>query len=169
MNFVIIGGMRPPGTARQLEKRRRRAIQLLKKGKSLSATARAVSASVSSVHRWQQTYQEKGLRGLRPRPTPGRPPKLSRAQKTTLLRLLKRGPPAFGYTTNLWTLKRVAEVIEREFAVRYHPCYVWTILVGLGWSCQKPERRARERDEKAIEQWRRRRWPHIKKRQKRGA
>jgi len=161
--------MRPPGTAQQLEKRRRRAIQLLKAGKSLSATARAVSASVSSVHRWYQTYQQKGLRGLRPRPTPGRPPKLSPSQRRRLLRLLRRGPPPFGYTTDLWTLKRVAEVIEREFAVRYHPCYVWTILVGLGWSCQKPERRARERDEAAIEGWRRRRWPHIKKRQKRGA
>jgi len=161
--------MRPPGTAQQLEKRRRRAIQLLKAGKSLSAAARAVSASVSSVHRWYQTHQEKGLRGLRPRPTPGRPPKLSPSQRRGLVRLLRKGPLAFGYTTDLWTLKRVAEVIEREFAVQYHPCYVWTILVGLGWSCQKPERRARERDEAAIEGWRRRRWPHIKKRPEREA
>ena len=82
--------------------------------------------------------------------------------------MLRRGPPAFGYTTDLWTLKRVAEVIEREFAVRYHPGHVWRLLVSLAWSCQKPERRARERDEAAIERWRERHWPHIKKRPKRG-
>lgn len=160
--------MRPQGTAQQLEKRRRRAIQLLRAGKSLSAAARAVSASVSSVHRWYQTYQAKGLEGLRPRPTPGRPPKLSLAQRHRLAGLLERGPPTFGYTTDLWTLKRVAKVIEREFGVRYHPGHVWRVLLSLRWSCQKPERRARERDEAAIERWRRRRWPHIKKRPKMG-
>jgi len=160
--------MRPQGTAQQLEKRRRRAIQLLKAGKSLSETARALSASWSSVRRWQKAYEAKGYEGLRPRPIPGRPPKLSPSEKARLVKLLERGPPAFGYATDLWTLKRVAEVIQREFGVRYHPGHVWRVLVGLRWSCQKPERRARERDEAAIDQWRGRRWPHIKKRPKTG-
>jgi transposase len=64
----------------------------------------------------------------------------------------------------LWTLPRVAEVIARTFGVRYHPAHVWKILHGEGWSCQKPERRARERNEAAIQRWRTERWPHIKKR-----
>jgi transposase len=81
-----------------------------------------------------------------------------------LLKLLQRGPAAAGYARELWTLKRVADLIERRFGVRYHPCHVWRVLGSLGWSCQKPERRARERDEGEIERWRRRRWPHIKKR-----
>ena len=158
--------MRPQGTAQQLEKRRRQAIRLLKAGKNLSAVARAISASVSSVFRWSQTFQAKGLRGLRPQPTPGRPPKLSESQKRKLVQVLRKGPLAAGYRTDLWTLQRVAKVIDQQFGVQYHPCHVWKLLGSLGWSCQKPERRALQRDEEAIQRWRRGRWPHIKKRRK---
>jgi transposase len=156
--------MRPKGSPQELERRRRRAIDLLEAGGSVSSVAHAVGSSVSSVLRWQRLHEAQGAQGLRPRPAPGRPPKLSERDRARLERLLRRGPPAAGYPTELWTLRRVAEVIEREFGVRYHPCHVWRILDGLGWSCQKPERRARERNEQEIEQWRRVRWRHIKKR-----
>jgi transposase len=79
--------------------------------------------------------------------------------------MMLKGAGAFGFSTDLWTLRRVAELIERTFGVRYHPAHVWKVLRGEGWSCQKPEQRARERDEEAIEKWRTERWPHIKKRQ----
>ena len=160
--------MRPRGTAEQLEQRRRRAIQLLNEGKGPSEVARAVKASTSSVWRWREAYRTEGWEGLRSRPVPGRPSRLSLAQKEQLLEVLERGPAAAGYKTDLWTLKRVAEVIRRRFAVRYTPGHVWTVLVKLGWSCQKPERRARERNEEDIERWRKRRWPHIKKRAQAG-
>jgi transposase len=156
--------MRPPGTAQQLERRRRQVIRLLKAGKNLSAVARAVSASVSSVFRWYQTYRRKGLQGLHARPTPGRPPKLSVSQKQRLARLLRKGPLAAGYRTDLWTLQRIAQLIRRQWGVAYHPCHVWKLLTSLGWSCQKPERRALQRDEAAIAHWKQSRWPHIKKR-----
>jgi len=84
--------MRPPGTPEQLEKRRRRAIAQVKAGHTLSTGARQLSASVSSVCRWWQVYQRDGHRGLRARPTPGRPSKLSDAQKRTLVRLLGQDP-----------------------------------------------------------------------------
>jgi transposase len=160
----MVDSMRPRGTAKQLEERRRRAIQLLAEGKSPSEVARAVKSSTSSVWRWRDAYRAKGWQGLRTQPIPGRPSKLSLEQKEELLRILQRGPAAAGYTTDLWTLKRVADVIENEFGVRYGTCYVWTILTKLGWSCQKPERHARERDERAIQRWRRKDWPRIKKR-----
>jgi transposase len=80
--------------------------------------------------------------------------------------MLLKGATAHGFSTDLWTLPRVAEVIAKTFGVRYHPAHVWKILRGEGWSCQKPERRARERDEEAIQNWRDKRWPHIKKRPK---
>ena len=156
--------MRPQGTALQLEKRRRQAIQLLKAGKNLSAVARALSSSVSSVFRWYQEYKTHGLKGLQPRPTPGRPSRLSKSQKDKLIQLLLKGSLAAGYRTDLWTLQRVAEVIEQHFGIHYHPSHVWKLLRGLGWSCQKPERRALQRNEKEIARWRRNRWPHIKKR-----
>jgi transposase len=128
-----------------LEKRRRHAVQFLKAGRALSAVAGQVQASVSSVFRWWQAYQRHGQRGLRSKPTPGRPPRLSEAQKRKLVRLLSTGALRAGYTTDLWTLGRV-------------------VLTGLGWSCQKPERRAVERDEVAIARWKREEWPRIKKR-----
>ncbi len=161
--------MRPAGTSEQLEKRRRRAVQLVKTGGALSAVARQVHASVSSVFRWWQAYRRHGHRGLRARPTPGRPPRLSEAQKRKLVRLLLQGALRAGYTTELWTLGRVAELIHGEFDVRYHPAHVWKVLTGLGWSCQKPERRAVERNEAAIARWKREEWRRIKNAARRGA
>src|SRR6266849_5567914 len=113
--------MRPPGAPDQLQQRRRRAVQLLQAGRPVSAVARQVQASVSSVWRWWQTYQRDGPRGLRPKPTPGRPPRLSGAQQRQLVTILARGPRRAGYPTDLWTLARVAKVIHREFGIRYHP------------------------------------------------
>ena len=156
--------MRPLGTPKQLEKRRRRAVQLLESGQSLSTVARQVGAAVSSVFRWWQAYQRKGSRGLDAKPAPGRPPRLDRAQKRRLVRWLVRGALDAGYRTELWTLPRVTAVIQREFGVRYHPAHVWKVLTALGWSCQKPERRALERDEEAIARWKQADWPRIKKR-----
>ena len=156
--------MRPQGTSQQLERRRRQAIQLLQAGEHLSAVARALSASKSSVFRWYEAYRKKGRAGLRPKPTPGRPPKLSEKQKHRLTKLLLAGPLASGHRTDLWTLKRIAQLIRKQFRIHYHPNHVWRLLQGLGWSCQKPERRALQRDEAAIAHWKRYRWPHIKKR-----
>lgn len=155
--------MRPRGSPEQLEKRRRQAVRLLKEGRSVSETADAVGASRSSVWRWRKAYQEGGWEGLRPRPTPGRPSKLSEPQKQALRKVLEAGPLATGYPTDLWTLRRVAQVIRKRFGVSYNTCHVWFVLRKLGWTCQKPERRARERDEEAIRRWRRRDWPRIKK------
>ena len=156
--------MRPLGSAVQLEKRRRSAVRLLQGGRTLSSVARQVHASVSSVFRWWQAYQREGRRGLAPKPTPGRPPGLSLGQKRQLVRLLVKGPLRAGHTTDLWTLPRVAKLIDQEFGVRYHPGHVWKVLTALGWSCQKPERRAIERDEAAIARWKYSEWPRIKKR-----
>jgi transposase len=80
--------------------------------------------------------------------------------------MLLQGPRRHGYRTELWTLARVADLIAAKFGVRYHPSAVWHILRAMGWSCQKPERRARERDELAIQRWRQDDWPRIKKRPK---
>ena len=103
------------------------------------------------------------MKALAAKPHPGRPLKLSLEQRHRLLELLKKGPGHHGYVTELWTLQRVAEVIERHFAVNYDPSQVWRILRSMGWSSQKPESRAKERDEAAIKRWRRVDWPRIKK------
>src|SRR5262249_6171151 len=109
--------MRPPGTSKQREKRRRRAVQLLASGRSLSVVARQVGAAVSSVFRGRQTSRRKGAWGLHPKPIPGPPPRLSIAQKRRLVTVLGHGALEARYRTELWTLPRVAELIHDEFGV----------------------------------------------------
>lgn len=142
--------MRPHGTQEQLERRRRRAVEMLQSGMSLSAIAKQLKCSPSSVHLWREIHRKKGEDGLKPKPIPGRPSRLERRQQQTLTRLLIKGPLVHGYATDLWTTRRVAEVIRKKFGVAYHPNHLWYLLRGLGFSCQKPETRARERDEEAI-------------------
>lgn len=161
--------MRPLGSAEQLEKRRRKAIALLQSGKTYREVARITRAALSSVVRWQQAYHRDRRKGLAARPTPGRPSRLTGAQREQLRQWLLEGAGAAGYTTELWTLKRIAHLIESRFGIRYSLGGVWSLLrEGLNWSSQKPERRARQRDERAIEQWKRTRWPNIKKRRSAG-
>jgi transposase len=161
--------MRPTGTAEELERRRRRAVALLDQGRGVREVAGMVGASPAAVTRWRQAYEKRGEAGLCAKAHPGRTPKLSLKQRRKLIRLLKLSPGQHGYRTELWTLKRVAEVIRKHFGVRYDPSGVWHVLRAMDWSCQKPERRARERDEKAIERWRKKDWPRIKKREKKRA
>lgn len=100
---------------------------------------------------------------MKAKPAPGRPSKLTARQRQRLPRLLLRGAAAWGFETDLWTTTRIATVVKRAFGVRLHRAHVGRVLSGLGWSCQKPERRAVERDEAAIARWKRYRWREIKK------
>jgi transposase len=158
--------MRPHGSQEHLERRRRRAIELLRKGLNLSTVAAKVGSSVSSVFAWREAFRTRGADGLNAKRVPGRPARLSPRQKRTLTHLLLEGAQRCGYSTDLWTTRRVAKLIRKRFGVDYHPNHLWRVLNRLGWSCQKPEKRARERDEGAIAKWKRYRWPHIKKRRK---
>lgn len=143
--------------------RRIEAGRLFAQGLSQAQVARRLGVSRQSASRWFHLWQAHGEAGLRGAGRTGRKRRLSEAELRQLEALLIKGPQAQGYETNLWTLKRIAQVIQKQFGVRYHLGHVWKLLVRLGWSCQRPERRARERDEAAIRRWRRYRWPRIKK------
>lgn len=155
--------MRPVGSAAELERRRRRAVRLLQAGHSLSTVARMVGAAVSAVWQWRERWRRRGAAGLQAKPTPGRPPRLTPRQRQRLPRLLALGARRYGYPNDLWTTRRIAALIEREYRVGYHPAQVSRILAQLGWSYQKPERRALERNEAAITHWKHYRWAEIKK------
>lgn len=146
-----------------MERRRRRAVALLEEGHTLSAVARLVDAAPSAVHAWRACARRGGAAALAAKPVPGRPLKLAKRQRARLPKLLLRGARAYGYRTDLWTLARIAALIRQEFAVDYHPCHISRVLADCGWSCQKPARRALERDEAAIEQWKRYQWRALKK------
>jgi transposase len=159
--------MRPKGKAETLEMRRQIAGRLLQDGKNLHEVSRLVGVRPGSVLRWKRMLEAEGEAGLKTKPHPVRPTRLSQEQKEKLEEILREGPLANGFTTDLWTLARVAHVIERKFGVKYHPGHVWYILRDMNWSPQKPEKRARERNEVAIEQWRKADWERVKKKPKR--
>jgi len=94
--------------------------------------------------------------------------KLAPAQKRRLVRLIAKGPIAYGYRTDIWACDRVRRLIWREFRVRYHRDHVGRVLHQLGLSPQKPERRALERNEGRIKRWRRKCWPREKETQRAG-
>jgi transposase len=156
----------PAGVRRDfeaLEKRRFQAIRLLDEGLNQSEVARRVKVARQTVVRWVAQYRERGKEGLQKAGRAGRKARLGASQGERLEGLLLRGPEALGYQTPLWTCPRVAHLIEQEFGIRYHEGHVWKILVGLGWSPQRPTGRARERNEEAIRTWKRRTGPAIKK------
>lgn len=154
---------RPAGSARVLEERRWRALRLLDEGYSLNEVGRVVGCAPSSVMRWREVRRRRGKQGLKVRSSPGRPPKLGPGERRRLIRLLLKGAMAHGYRTELWTTARIAELIEREFGVTYHRDHVGRLMHNLCWSHQKPKRRALERNESNIEQWKRKEWPRVKK------
>ena len=155
--------MRPKGSAKLLEERRHRIISFLKLKLSLHEIARRIGCHASSVMRWRNALQSGGQEALKAKPAPGRPPRLTLKQKKQLVRLLTQGAMAHGYRTELWTTQRIADLIERRLGVKYHRNHVGKLLHQIGWSHQKPERRAVERDAVAIAKWKRSVWPQVKK------
>jgi transposase len=155
--------MRPKGSAEVIAARRRRALALVDKGLSLNEVGRRIGCEPSSVMRWRNARQKWGEQAFEVGSSPGRPPKLSLMQRNRLVKLLIKGPMTYGHRTDLWTCDRIAKLIWREFRVRYHRNHVARLMRQLGWSYQKPERRALERDEEAIDRWKRKDWPRVKK------
>jgi transposase len=156
--------MRTKGTSAELEVRRRIAASLFGQKITLAEIAQLLDVSLSSVKRWKKAFQQQGPSGLAAKQHPGPRPKLSEDEREQLCDLLVAGACASGYDTDLWTCRRVAELVEREFGVSYHFNHIGRLLHALGFSPQKPLRRASERDEEAIDRWRKEDWPRIKKR-----
>jgi transposase len=151
---------RPIGTAAELERRRRRAVDLLEQGESPSTIARILGVHETSVHRWRRLARQGP--GLAAKPHPGRKPLLSDEQWLEVQRLLLRGAKAHGWRNDLWTADRVAALIKRRFGVHYHPEHVRSVLKGrFHWSSHKPETRPREQNEKEVERWKGDEFPRI--------
>jgi transposase len=155
--------MRPEGSPAELERRRLRAVALIQDGYSLNEVARRMGCNASSAMRWRNAFRRGGKRALRPKPIPGRPPRLTRRQKVRLVQYLLKGSLAYGYQTDIWTTLRIAELIRSKFGIHYHRDHVGRLLHSLDWTCQKPEKRATQRNEAAIEAWKQWDWPRIKK------
>jgi transposase len=157
-------GMAIHGSLKDAEQRRLRAMTLLERGCGQSEVARQVGVTPGAVSQWVKAFRRGGPAALKAKVHPGPKPKLSPPQIGRWQKLLLQGATHHGFATELWTLARVVAVIRKHFAVTYDPSGVWHVLRRMNWTCQKPERRARERDEQAIVAWRKEDLPRIKKR-----
>jgi transposase len=151
------------------EARRLQAWRLKQQGWPQRQIAEALGVSEGAVSQWMARAREAGPEALRRRPPPGAPRRLSAEQLARLPALLQRGPAAYGFRGELWTRTRIAAVIRLEFGVSYHPRHVGRLLDAIRWSPQKPARRARQRNEAAIAQWRDATWPALKRGRKRSS
>ena len=144
-------------------RKRVRAGQLLQSGKTCAEVAAAVGVARQTVYTWKRVLDEGGLQALREVRERGRPAALNAQQLSEVRTALLQSPTEHGFGTELWTLNRVATLIERLHGVRFAQTHVWRILGSLGFSSQKPEKRAIERDEDAVQHWKRNTWPALKK------
>jgi transposase len=143
------------------EWRRLRAWALAQAGWSGRTIAQALGVTPGAVSQWLKRAREGGAQALVHRRPPGSAPRLSAEQLAQLPALLSYGAEAYGFLGDGWTSQRVATVIKREFGVVYHRAHVSRLLRQIGWSVQKPIRRATQRDEAAIERWTTERWPAL--------
>jgi len=151
-------------TREQQAERRAEGVRLLATGEMKQVEiARHLGITEAAVSKWKKQLANEGPQALQMRTATGRPPKLDQAAKQALVKKLEEGAVAAGFPTEQWTQARVKKVIEREFGVVYHQNYISRLLDDLGWSVQKPDARAIERDEDLIRAWLSRDWPRIKK------
>ena len=145
------------------EWRRLRAFSLWQQGWKQKDIAVALGVSKGAVSQWIKRGKVEGERGLRRRVARGAQPRLQAKDRARLLELLREGATAFGYRGEVWNGRRVAEVIKRVFGIKYHPDHCSRLLRQMGWSRQKPTKRATQRNEAAIEAWKKQQWPTLKK------
>jgi len=152
--------MRPYGTSKQLQKRRRQAQELLGERCTVEQVAKQVGVAVRSIYRWQQEQKHPRKKSER---QPGKPAFLSKDQIKRLEKELLKGAYAHGYSEDYWTLDRIGHVIWELFKIRYTSSGIWRLMDRMGWSCQKVQRLAVQRKDEAIVNWTRHVWPRIKK------
>src|ERR687884_317431 len=145
------------------EGRRLRAWELKEQGWPQQRIAEALGVSESAVSQWRKRARTVGREGLRHRPAPGAPPRLSPEQRARIPELLQRSPELYGFQGEVWTGKRVAVLLGEEFGVRYPPAHLGRLVRAVGCRLRKPVRRASQRNEAAIAAWRAERWPALQR------
>src|SRR5688500_16312979 len=155
--------MRRAGSQAELERVRLIAANMFEQDLETGVIAASLRVDGQTVRRWRRAFKAGGRDGLLARKHPRRPPLLCEPQRARLAGLLEQTPAACGFDRYLWTTQLVADLIAREFGVSYLHDHVGVLLGAMGFTHQKPARRARERDEQRIEAWRRDVWPELLK------
>jgi transposase len=154
---------RPRRDFQALEARRFQAAELFRQGHPQAEIMRRLKVSRQTASRWHAAWLKDGTKALKAAGRAGRKPRMEKADTRQVEKALLQGPMAHGFSTELWTLDRIATVIHKTSGIRYHRGHVWRLLRAMGWSRQRPTRRAKEQNPKATERWLKHRWPQVKK------
>lgn len=146
-----------------LECRRLKAGTLFKNGETQAEVARLLGVTPAAANQWHRAWQKCGTDGLKSKGSPGPSATLTPAKAAKIKAAILEGPRAFGYGTDLWTLERIGAVMQRVARLSFSLAWTWHIVATLGFSCQKPQTRNKERDEQAITRWKQRTFPALKK------
>jgi transposase len=155
--------MGAPKKADWREERRKRAWELKQAGWKQKDIAVALGVTEGAISQWMKSGREEGEEGLKAHPAPGAMSRLNAEQQAQIPDVLAKGATAYGFVGDAWTSRRLAVAIKREFGVSYHPDHCGYLVRKMGLSLQKPVVRASQRNEPAIEHWKRHRWPDLKK------
>lgn len=155
---------RPIGSGKKLEERRLQAVREVEvEGATPSSVAKRYKVEIGTIYRWCGQYRRDKKKGLKSRPTPGAPRRLTAEQLVKLEELLLKGAKTNGFANDLWTCPRIKELIKDRFKVDYHVDHIVRLLGRMGWSAQRPTKQALERDDKRIREWVKKEFPRIKK------
>lgn len=154
---------RPLGSGKKLEERRLLAVREINEGAEAASVAKKYKVEIGTIYRWCGKFRKDKKRGLRSRPTPGAPRRLSAEQLSKLEEMLLNGAKAHGFANDLWTCPRIKDLIKKRFKVDYHVDHIVRLLGRMGWSAQRPTTQALERDDKRIRRWAKNDFPDIKK------
>lgn len=145
------------------EKRRMKAGRMFRKGVSQADIARRLGVTPAAVKYWRDAWKKKGIKGLKSKGHPGFASKFTPKKRAKLKRIILKGAKYYGYPTDFWTISRIMAVTKKELKLSFKKSWIWVIVLSLGFTCQKPQAKAKERNEKAISDWKTKIWPGLKK------
>lgn len=148
---------------KEKEARRLKAGKLFKKGKTQADAARKFKVTTSAVNRWYAAWEKGGLTALKSKGNSGFPSSLTPEKRKVFKRAILKGPRAYGFETDLWTLSRLSSVMKKVCKIEFGETWIWHIVRDLGFTPQKPQVKAIQRDEKAIKGWKEKNLPNLKK------
>lgn len=145
------------------EKRRFKAGKMLLKGLRQAEIARKLKVSPAAVAQWHAIWLKRGQNGLKSKGHPGFASKFTPEKRAQLKKIILRGAKHYGYQTDFWTINRIMAVTRKKLRLSFKKTWIWLIVLSLGFTCQKPQVKAKERDEQAINNWKTKTWPSLKK------
>lgn len=146
-----------------LERRRKWAGRLFAEGQSQTSVARRLNVTRAAVCQWHAAWEKEGNDGLASKGPPGFPSQLTAEKKKELKLLILKGPRAEGYATDFWTVDRIRDLARKKLRIALGYTRIWSTIIQLGFSCQKPEARAKTRNERAIADWKLKQFQRLKK------